>query len=195
MTSKIYTKVGDQGSTKQVTGKMVPKYDLQIETLGQLDELESWLGVVCANLSSTTKRLAPEIQSLQAKIYQVQADIVVKRSHQITAQDTVVLEERIDDLNAQVPPIKAFILPGGQVSGADLQYARTLARKAERTASKLNAKQQPLAPEVLQYLNRLSDYLFMLARYANLLDGYQDVLAKKKATKNKKRMMENKEKC
>ncbi|GBG93874.1 cobalamin adenosyltransferase CobO [Ligilactobacillus salitolerans] len=186
MTSKIYTKVGDQGSTKQVTGKMVPKYDLQIETLGQLDELESWLGVVCANLSSTTKRLAPEIQSLQAKIYQVQADIVVKRSHQITSQDTVVLEERIDDLNAQVPPIKAFILPGGQVSGADLQYARTLARKAERTASKLNAKQQPLAPEVLQYLNRLSDYLFMLARYANLLDGYQDVLAKKKPTKNKK---------
>ena len=129
MTLKIYTKVGDQGKTKQVSGKMVPKYDLQIETLGNLDELQSYLGVVIANLR-------------------------------------------------QYPRIPAFILPGGSTTAANLQYSRTLARRAERSLVELNDKKQPILPFNLEYINRLSDYLFTLARYANVLDGYQEVKSK-----------------
>lgn len=178
MTIKIYTKVGDKGQTKQVTGHMVPKYDLQIETLGQIDELESWLGVACSSLSNENLNLATEIRYLQRKLYELQADIAVKRSHNIQDRDITVLEEKIDKLNKEVPEIKAFILPGGKQVGANLQYARTLARRAERTAIRLNDTQQPLDGPELRFMNRLSDFLFILARYANFMDGYEDVRAK-----------------
>lgn len=180
MKLKIYTGVGDKGQTKQVTGHMVPKYDLQIETLGQIDELESWLGVTCASLSIKNKQLAPNIKHLQRKLYELQADIAIKRHHNIQDKDVDILEKKIDELNNETPEIKAFILPGGQQTGANLQYARTLARKAERTAAKLNDTQQTLVESELKFMNRLSDYLFVLARYANFMDGYEDVCAKSK---------------
>ncbi len=85
---KIYTKVGDHGKTKQVTGKMVPKYDLQIEALGSLDELDSWLGYVVSVLSPKSRQLAPGIQTVQRNLYELQADITVKRHHNITFDDT-----------------------------------------------------------------------------------------------------------
>lgn len=178
MSIKIYTKVGDQGQTKQVTGRMVPKYDLQIEALGQIDELESWLGVTCASLSTSAQKLAQGIRHLQSKLYDLQADIAVKRYHNILNEDTELMEKEIDKLTAKVPEIKAFILPGGKATGANLQYARTLARRAERTAIKLNDSQQPLTEPELTFMNRVSDYLFILARYANVLDGYEDQPAK-----------------
>lgn len=175
---KIYTKVGDHGKTKQVTGKMVPKYDLQIEALGALDELDSWLGYVVSVLSPKSKELAPEIQTVQRNLYELQADITVKRHHNITFDDTKKLEAAIDEIMAKLPPIKAFILPGGNQAGASLQYARSLARRAERMVIELNDKQQPLNDEIFEYLNRLSDYLFALARYANYLEGYEEVKSK-----------------
>lgn len=175
---KIYTKVGDHGKTKQVTGKMVPKYDLQIEALGALDELDSWLGYVVSVLSPKSKELAPEIQTIQRNLYELQADITVKRHHNITFDDTKTLEAAIDEIMAKLPPIKAFILPGGNQAGASLQYARSLARRAERMVIELNDKQQPLNDEIFEYLNRLSDYLFALARYANYLEGYEEVKSK-----------------
>lgn len=175
---KIYTKVGDHGKTKQVTGKMVPKYDLQIEALGALDELDSWLGYVVSVLSPKSKELAPEIQTVQRNLYELQADITVKRHHNITFDDTKKLEADIDEIMAKLPPIKAFILPGGNQAGASLQYARSLARRAERMVIELNDKQQPLNDEIFEYLNRLSDYLFALARYANFLEGYEEVKSK-----------------
>lgn len=178
MTAKIYTKVGDKGLTKQVTGTMVPKYDMQIEVLGQVDELESWLGVTLAMLNKKTEKLAPELQQIQRKLYIFQVDLAIKRKHNITDADTEVLEERIDHLVNKLPQIKEFILPGGEKTGANLQYARTLARKAERTVVKLHQKQQAVTDEELKFINRLSDYLFILARYANYLDNYKDVQAK-----------------
>ena len=84
MTIKIYTKVGDKGLTKQVTGKMVPKYDLQIEALGNVDELQSYLGVVIANLSKNCRELREELENVQRNLYQLQADIVVKHHHKIS---------------------------------------------------------------------------------------------------------------
>jgi len=176
---KIYTKVGDKGYTKQVTGKMVPKYDLQIEALGAIDELDSWVGYCAANLSKETKEIQPELTEIQRNLYLLQADLVVKTHNEMSLELTTKMEKRIDELVKIVEPIRAFILPGGKKSGASLQYARTLARRAERRIAELNEKQEPVSAEIMQYLNRLSDYLFELARFANQLDGYVEIESKK----------------
>lgn len=178
MTIKIYTKVGDKGLTKQVTGKMVPKYDLQIEALGDVDELQSYLGVVIANLSKPCQKLGAELQDIQRDLYELQADIVVKHHHTINEQTVSKLEKRIDELIPLIPYIPEFILPGGKTTGANLQYARTVARRAERSLVKLTTEQE-VADNDLEYMNRLSDYLFTLGRYANVLDDYTEVKSKK----------------
>lgn len=178
MTIKIYTKVGDQGYTKQVTGKMVPKYDLQIEALGDIDELDSYLGVVIANLSDQCQELLNPLQDRQRDLYELESDIVVKRHEEITAATVEFLEQQIDELNKKIPKTTHFILPGGSITATHLHYARTVARRAERAMAKLNDEQQELAPACLKYINRLSDYLFILARYANVLDGVEEVKSK-----------------
>lgn len=178
MTIKIYTKVGDQGYTKQVTGKMVPKYDLQIEALGDIDELDSYLGVAIANLSDQCQELLNPLQDRQRDLYELESDIVVKRHEEITAATVEFLEQQIDELNQKIPKTTHFILPGGSITATHLHYARTVARRAERAMAKLNDKQQELAPACLKYINRLSDYLFILARYANVLDGVEEVKSK-----------------
>lgn len=178
MTIKIYTKVGDQGYTKQVTGKMVPKYDLQIEALGDIDELDSYLGVVIANLSDQCQELLNPLQERQRDLYELESDIVVKRHEEITAATVEFLEQQIDELNQKIPKTTHFILPGGSITATHLHYARTVARRAERAMAKLNDEQQELAPACLKYINRLSDYLFILARYANVLDGVEEVKSK-----------------
>lgn len=178
MTIKIYTKVGDQGYTKQVTGKMVPKYDLQIEALGDIDELDSYLGVVIANLSDQCQELLNPLQERQRDLYELESDIVVKRHEEITAATVEFLEQQIDELNQKIPKTTHFILPGGSITATHLHYARTVARRAERAMDKLNDEQQELAPACLKYINRLSDYLFILARYANVLDGVEEVKSK-----------------
>ena len=178
MTIKIYTKVGDQGYTKQVTGKMVPKYDLQIEALGDIDELDSYLGVVIANLSDQSQELLNPLKDRQRDLYELESDIVVKRHEEITAATVEFLEQQIDELNQKIPKTTHFILPGGSITATHLHYARTVARRAERAMAKLNDEQQELAPACLKYINRLSDYLFILARYANVLDGVEEVKSK-----------------
>lgn len=175
---KIYTKVGDGGQTKQITGKMVAKDDPQIVALGNVDELQSYLGVTIANLSVKCQVLQPELRQLQRNLYLLEADIVVQNRHEINDQKVNWLEKRIDELTPKLPPIHEFILPGGLQTGANLQYARTLARRAERSLVRLDREEQKLASSNLKYINRLSDYLFTLARYANVLDGYQDIKSK-----------------
>lgn len=181
---KIYTKVGDQGSTKQVNGHMVPKDDLQIVALGDVDELQSYIGVTIANLSEKCLGLNDELQELQRNLYLLEADIVVKRRHEIDDEKVKELEKRIDELSPKIPKIPEFILPGGMKTGANLQYARTIARRAERAMVKLDREEQKLASSNLKFINRLSDYLFTLGRYANVLDGYQDVKSKVHKKKN-----------
>lgn len=174
---KIYTRVGDQGRTKQISGKMVPKYDLQIAALGNVDELRSWLGVAIANLSLPCQKLKAPLIKLQRQLYLLQTDTVLGRE-EFKSADIAALEQEIDRWAAQVLPMTEFILPGGKATGAYLQYARTLARKAERAMVQLNDQEQAIHPLDLKFLNRLSDYLFMMARYANYLDGYRDLPSK-----------------
>jgi len=180
---KIYTRVGDQGMTKQISGKMVSKTDAQIVTLGDIDEFQSYLGVVVASLSERPE-LVDEISEVQRKLYMLEADISVERHQEMTLADTTALEERVDFFMDSTPELTEFILPGGSEAGARLQYARTVARRAERSAVALNLE-QPLEPAILKYLNRLSDYLFAMARYVNYLDGYQEVPSNKEKAERK----------
>lgn len=154
---------------------MIAKDAPQIELLGALDELESWLGMCCAVCSPACTKIRTEILQIQKQLYQLQADITVKRHHEVTGMTVTKMEQRIDQLQTLIPPIKAFILPGGDQTGASLQYARTLARRAERRLVTLIRLTGLSLPNGQRYLNRLSDYLFVLARYANVLDNYQDI--------------------
>ncbi len=175
---KVYTKVGDQGKTKQVTGKMVAKYDPQIQTLGALDELQSWLGVTVANLSPACQGLEEKLIKLEREMYELQADLVVKRHHMITLAEVTYMEEQIDAWTEELPEMKEFILPGGSKTSANLQYARALARTSERVCVLYADESGDVKSDSLKYLNRLSDYLFVMARYANLLEGVADVKSK-----------------
>lgn len=176
--TKIYTRVGDHGLTKQVSGQMVAKTDLQIVALGEIDELQSYLGVVVTSLQPNQADLSNELCDVQRKLYVLEADISVKRHQEMAAADTTWLEQRVDAFMAATPDLKEFILPGGSPAGAHLQYARTVARRAERSAVALNTV-QPLDPAILTYLNRLSDYLFAMARYVNHRDGYVEIPSNK----------------
>ena len=175
---KVYTKVGDQGKTKQVTGKMVAKYDPQIQTLGALDELQSWLGVTVANLSPACQGLEEKLIKLEREMYELQADLVVKRHHTITLAEVTYMEEQIDAWTEELPEMKEFILPGGSKTSANLQYARARARTSERVCVLYADESGEVKSDSLKYLNRLSDYLFVMARYANLLEGVADVKSK-----------------
>lgn len=162
---KVYTKVGDQGKTKQVTGKMVAKYDPQIQTLGALDELQSWLGVTVANLSPACQGLEEKLIKLEREMYELQADLVVKRHHTITLAEVTYMEEQIDAWTEELPEMKEFILPGGS-------------KTSERVCVLYADESGEVKSDSLKYLNRLSDYLFVMARYANLLEGVADVKSK-----------------
>ncbi|KRK32028.1 cobalamin adenosyltransferase [Lactobacillus crispatus DSM 20584 = JCM 1185 = ATCC 33820] len=105
---------------------------------------------------------------------------MVKHHQEITHETVQQLEHRIDQLTPQIPSIPEFILPGGKATGANLQYARTVARRTERALVKLSLNEQELSDDVLKYINRLSDYLFTLGRYANVLDNYIEIKSKKR---------------
>lgn len=176
--TKIYTKVGDHGFTRQITGKIIPKDDQQLVTLGNIDELQSYLGVTRANLSAHCQQLDAQLKERQRELYLLATDVVLPQKRQINAAKVNKLEQIIDRISSQLPKIKLFILPAGKKTGANLQYARTLARRAERSLVKLKRKEERIPEDDLKFINRLSDYLFILARYANMLDHYHEQKSK-----------------
>lgn len=164
----IYTKRGDRGKTalydKESTQRdMVPKNSAIVRTIGSLDELNSYIGVVIS--SSEDSALNEKLKQVQANLFTI-GSIIAGSKLRFFATKTTRLEKEIDELEGTLPVLKNFILPGGSKAAAHLQYARTLSRRAERAAVTLN-ELNLLKPQILTYLNRLSDYLFMQARNAN----------------------------
>lgn len=169
---KIYTKTGDKGETSLYKGGRVPKDAPRLEAYGTLDELNSVLGQALAVLpdGEWQAALVSELQKVQKDLFSVGAMLATRGealpAWHIVEADVTLLEEAIDRMETELPPLTTFILPGGHPVGAALHLARTVCRRAERGVVGI-AREEALHPLIGIYLNRLSDYLFVLARYAN----------------------------
>ncbi|MDQ7041755.1 MAG: cob(I)yrinic acid a,c-diamide adenosyltransferase [Rhodothermus sp.] len=168
---KIYTRTGDDGTTALFGGGRVPKSHPRIAAYGTVDELNSWLGLVRPHLLPDEADLDLLLQRLQGMLFEAGADLATpldSRARTVRIESTHIeaIEQEIDRLEAQLPPLKTFILPGGTPAAAMLHVARTVCRRAERHAVAA-MQQEKLNPEVVRFLNRLSDLLFVLARWIN----------------------------
>jgi cob(I)alamin adenosyltransferase len=164
---KIYTKTGDRGTTSLFGGKRVSKADLRIDTYGTVDELNSWIGLVRdQEVNQKRKDVLVEIQDRLFTVGSMLATEPGNTKVKIPAlreSDIQYLEKEIDNMDAALPPMRFFVLPGGHTAVSFCHVARTVCRRAERLTIALQAIEEVNAL-VIQYLNRLSDYLFMLSR-------------------------------
>ncbi len=170
--SRIYTKTGDDGTTALGDGSRVPKHELRVAAYGTVDEASSALGVALTH--ELPGELPAILRRIQNDLFDVGADLCVpgEGGSKLRIQPLYVerLERWIDEHNARLKPLSSFVLPGGKPAAAWLHFARTISRRAERLVAELLADEKERArtnPEVLRYLNRLSDLLFVLARIAN----------------------------
>ena len=174
---KIYTRTGDDGTTGLLGKSRVPKHDARVEAYGSVDELNSVLGVVHAlDAQHLFGELVP---GLQASLFQVGAELatadpsMLAKLTRISDDDVVAIEREIDRLEADLPPLTRFVLPGGTTLAAVLHHARTVCRRAERRVTAL-AAQEDVGPRLVRWLNRVADLLFVMARWANFRAGIPD---------------------
>lgn len=180
MSMKIYTKTGDQGTTSLIGGTKVPKSHLRIEAYGTIDELNSYLGLIRDLIPHQhTIALIGEIQDRLFTIGSSLACDPIKeprmRLPDLHKEDIELLEKEIDAMNEELEPMKSFILPGGHVTVSHIHIARCVCRRAERACVRLELESLEVEPLVLQYLNRLSDYLFILGRFAAKMLGAPEI--------------------
>jgi cob(I)alamin adenosyltransferase len=171
--SKIYTRTGDDGTTGLANGERVGKTDARIEACGAIDETNSLLGLLLAENVPDTMRVV--LERVQHELFEVGAEVALPGYVKIDSSHVQHLERDLDALNEELPPLKEFILPGGNRAAAVCHLARSVCRRAERrawTAAGLHS----LSPELLRYLNRLSDFLFVAARSLARRDGGEEVL-------------------
>lgn len=160
--SKIYTRAGDAGDTS-IDGKTrLRKNHIQIETLGTLDELNSTIGIVLA-FEPFSENMQTTLKQIQQDLFDLGGELCSPTFHVITAEKTIALENKIDEWNALLPPLKEFILPGGVPKAAFCHFARTVCRRAERCLVAWHQVSE-FNSEILRYINRLSDLLFVCAR-------------------------------
>src|SRR5712671_5156913 len=181
--AKIYTRTGDEGETSLLGGRRVRKDDLRIEAIGSVDEVNAALGVVRVELARSDvapENLDQEIGEIQHRLFDLGAELAVPsgsetRPGAIGEAHVAQLESLIDRYEAELEPLRAFILPGGTPAASQLHVARCDCRRCERRLVQLAAV-EPIRGEVLQYVNRLSDLLFVLARAVNRANRVADVI-------------------
>jgi cob(I)alamin adenosyltransferase len=169
--TRIYTRRGDDGTTGLADGGRLSKDSRRIEALGCLDELNSLIGVVIAHAGSS----APvELVEVQHQLFEVGAELAAPGAKRLQAGDVGSLEQALDHHNGRLPPLREFILPGGDLATAHCHLARSVCRRAERRLVELG-RSEALNPETLRYINRLSDLLFVLARVLARRDDGREV--------------------
>jgi cob(I)alamin adenosyltransferase len=170
--SKIYTRTGDDGTTGLGDGKRVPKDHARVEAYGAVDELNSVIGLLlCEALPG---EIAGALTGIQHALFDLGGELCIPGRQVIQDADVTALETLLDRLNADLAPLKEFILPGGSRGAALCHVARTVCRRAERRLYSLSCH-EAVAPTALKYLNRLSDLLFVMARALNRAAGVADV--------------------
>jgi cob(I)alamin adenosyltransferase len=172
--SKIYTRTGDDGTTGLGDGSRVPKEDARVEAYGSVDECNSALGTVLA-LPGIPSAVREVLTRIQHELFDLGGELCIPGHRAIETSHVTALEEALDRFNEDLPPLKEFILPGGGPAAAACHVARTVCRRAERRAWAL-ARSASVAAELLQYLNRLSDLLFVIARVLARHESGSEVL-------------------
>lgn len=164
---KIYTKGGDRGETSLVGGSRISKDDDKIEAYGTIDELNAWIGVLFDARENESRREI--LKEIQDRLFTIGAELASepeqnrKKLPELFESDIELLEKEIDAYTEVIPPLRAFVLPGGHQTVSFAHVARTVARRAERQSIRLS-KKESVNPLTIKYLNRLSDYLFVLSR-------------------------------
>lgn len=175
---KIYTKKGDTGTTQLIGGTRVPKHHLRIEAYGTVDELNSWIGWVGSLVKDSAEKMT--LKEIQDRLFtigsQLASDPATSKMQlpDLREHDVTLLENEMDRMNEQLPEMKTFVLPGGHTANAACHVARCVCRRTERLVTHLN-ETETVAPLIIVYLNRLSDYLFVLSRYISFMEGAEEV--------------------
>jgi cob(I)alamin adenosyltransferase len=181
--NKIYTRTGDRGTAGLVDGSRVSKSSLRMTAIGEVDEANAAIGVAIAAVG--TGNLTNRLLRIQNDLFDLGADVAtpgeIDGALRIVAPQVERLEREIDEMNASLEPLTSFILPSGPAGVSALHLARAVVRRAERAAVALN-EAEPLNPQLLAYLNRLSDFLFVAARHVAAREG-GDVLWQPGATR------------
>ena len=180
MAFKIYTKTGDKGSTSLIGGTKVSKAHLRIEAYGTVDELNSYIGL-CKDLLKDDNSVKI-LQEVQDRLFTIGSELACNPQKEtkmaipdLHESDCELLEKEIDKMDTVLPPMKSFILPGGDVAISQLHVARCVCRRAERCCVRLSEESE-VDEVIIKYLNRLSDYLFVLTRYTGHLLNINDIL-------------------
>jgi len=176
---KIYTKTGDKGTTSLVGGTRINKGALKIESYGTVDELNAWIGLLRdQEVNQNRRELLKEIQD---RLFTIGSDLASepeqvrkKKIPDLLEEDILLLEKEMDAMDTEIPPLRAFVLPGGHQSVSFTHLARTVCRRAERLVIRLSAEEE-INTLIIKYLNRLSDYLFVLSRKMTQELGSEEV--------------------
>ena len=190
MSKRIYTRAGDKGKTGLLSGERIDKADPRVEAYGTVDELGATLGVAKVHASN---RIADYIHSIQQKLFLINAELAtnpatldeddpLQNIQRITAEDVAFLEKLADELSEELPLLTNFVIPGGTKASAFLHVCRTVCRRAEGRIVHF-ANSHPVNEELIRYINRLSDLLFVMSRYENLEEGDGDQLISREGTK------------
>ena len=179
--NRIYTKTGDQGETHLAGGQRVAKDSLRIECYGTVDELNAFVGMACISAQEAVPSLAAILRRVQHELFNLGSILATRpedvhpQQARITPAEIEQLEKEIDQANAELAPLRSFVLPGGSRLNTELHACRTICRRAERAAVRL-ARAEQIPPETIQYLNRLGDAFFVWSRWANHVLGISEVL-------------------
>ncbi len=183
--NRIYTKTGDQGQTHLAGGQRISKDSLRIECYGTVDELNAFVGMAAisaaASSSESVPALVPILRRVQHELFNLGSILatmpedVHPKQARVTEAEVRQLEIEIDRMNEDLAPLRSFVLPGGTRLNTELHACRTICRRAERLAVRLG-REEPIPPETVQYLNRLSDAFFVWSRWVNHVLGVPEVL-------------------
>lgn len=179
MSFKIYTKTGDKGQTSLIGGTRVSKSHIRIESYGTVDELNSYIGLV--NDLAVHEQINLWLREIQDRLFTLGAELATTPTKEVKMKlpdlhlsDIEWLENRIDEMNEILPEMRSFILPGGHQAASACHVARCICRRAERLCVNMREHEEEVSDIVLQYLNRLSDFLFVLSRYIIHLNGKEE---------------------
>lgn len=178
--SHVYTRGGDYGSTSLIGGSRVKKCSLRLDAYGTVDELSSHIGLLAAIAKPLNADGANWLEWIQSRLFDVGTHLAMPSTEDaeapcaITTSHVAKIEGYIDMLDAQLPELHSFVLPGGGIAAAQCHVCRTVCRRAERIITAL-AEEIPVCPFLLSFVNRLSDFLFVYARFLNKLEGIDEI--------------------